>query len=337
MKITANTTANQTTNQDNNAGQIKRRLGFATAITGLALFAGACGFGGPTVESAAAPDAPTAVEIVEMVDLEVAVDTTDAVEDGKDATANPAPEFELGEIEPPATPETPAPAATPAPPAPTPVVSFCSDYQYPIAEYVEVINIQGSGPDSGLRVRTAPGVGHGIVEVAPQGTVLPISYTDDFGGCAVVDGDVWWSVIAIDGLPGWIHSFYATEFFGFEEEIPDFHGEEAFGEEIDAHADCLNLPSNGIDCLVVYRTGGVITFIEAVDTVSVEFAQLDCVYNGFLDACDVLEYLGFGFDTNYGLGNSLSMAPTEFLQQDCNDFGHTPAGVLACAELDFRI
>lgn len=70
---------------------------------------------------------------------------------------------------------------------------------------------------------------------------------------------------------------------------------------------------------------------EGEDDFDVVTAQISCVYEGFDGACDILEAFGYPASDNFGLGNSLSQAPDEFLIDDC-DAGDR----LACAELAFR-
>ena len=53
-------------------------------------------------------------------------------------------------------------------------------------------------------------------------------------------------------------------------------------------------------------------------------------------ACAALASIGQDVN-NYGLGNTLTQAPSEFLRQDCDTLGYNnPQGALACAELMVR-
>ncbi len=89
-------------------------------------------------------------------------------------------------------------------------------------------------------------------------------------------------------------------------------------------------------------TGGWVNahFLVAVESVPVDdrqdfpteaSAQVACVYEKELTACQLLESLGYPKRTNYGLGNSYSQAPSAALQDQC-----TAGDILACAELRTR-
>ena len=62
-----------------------------------------------------------------------------------------------------------------------------------------------------------------------------------------------------------------------------------------------------------------------------EEVQAHCVYLGFADACAELEMRGFYADSNYGLGNSLTMAPDADLWSACELYLS-----VECYELDAR-
>lgn len=59
--------------------------------------------------------------------------------------------------------------------------------------------------------------------------------------------------------------------------------------------------------------------------------QLACVYIGEQESCDTLVSAGFPAEGNYGLGNSLSQVPDNFIASDCANDSR-----LACAEISSR-
>ncbi len=65
--------------------------------------------------------------------------------------------------------------------------------------------------------------------------------------------------------------------------------------------------------------------------IATEEVQAHCVYLGFPDACAELEMRGFYADSNYGLGNSLTMAPDADLWVACDLYLS-----VECYELDAR-
>lgn len=67
------------------------------------------------------------------------------------------------------------------------------------------------------------------------------------------------------------------------------------------------------------------------DSYDVEAAQILCIYEGDGGACDLLVQDGLTEDSNYGLGNSYSMAPDDAINQQCLDGDN-----IACAEQEAR-
>ncbi len=143
-------------------------------------------------------------------------------------------------------------------------------------------------------------------------------------------GAVWWAIVDYEGDLAWVNSAFAFPFIeghGGGPGAPD--------TEKDASFDCSFLQSLPDTCITVIYRGDGSAVLEDPVSVPVEWAQLDCVYGGQADACFVLELAGYG-DRNYGLGNSLTQAPTEFLRDDCANLTGTGPGALACAELATR-
>jgi hypothetical protein len=102
-------------------------------------------------------------------------------------------------------------------------------------------------------------------------------------------------------------------------------------EEDDVEGDCVTLPDLAGNCFPLLRLGGEIILVDPLsDDERAEF-QFACVYQDNAEACEVLEFFGPGD----GVGNYYSMAPTEVLQDECENL----TGVeqkLACAEIATR-
>ncbi len=167
------------------------------------------------------------------------------------------------------------------------------------AQYV-VGNIPDDDPDGGLVVRLLPGAD------GPRSTVLPagtdVTVDSDLGGniCVVIGSSVWWHIGPSPELAvgGWINSAYVYDISG--------ETDEGIGDEENAG--------------------------QGEDDFDIELAQIECIYNGSDQACDLLTTFVAGPEDNYGLGNSYSMAPSEFLASDCLiEFDQ-----IACAELRTR-
>ncbi|MEZ5378530.1 MAG: hypothetical protein R2733_18645 [Acidimicrobiales bacterium] len=164
-----------------------------------------------------------------------------------------------------------------------------------------VSNIPANDPDGGLVARLLPGSDEQRIDVLPDGTIVDI-FADDLDCVVLGDGSVWWFVnTPLLATGGYVNSRYLA-------------GQTDMGQESDGNA-----------------AGGAAGGGE--DDFDVTLAQIDCIYNGGEQSCDLLTVSGIGSpDDNYGLGNSYSMAPSGFLAEDClisND-------QLACAELQAR-
>ncbi len=165
------------------------------------------------------------------------------------------------------------------------------------AEYV-VGNIPDNDPDGGLVVRLLPGADGPRSKVLPAGTDVMVDPDLNGNICIVIGSSVWWHLAPSPELAvgGWVNSAYVYDISG--------ETDEGIGDE--------------------ENTGE--------DDFDVELAQIECIYNDSAQACDLLTLFVAGVDDNYGLGNSYSMAPSEFLASDCLvDFDQ-----IACAELRFR-
>lgn len=70
---------------------------------------------------------------------------------------------------------------------------------------------------------------------------------------------------------------------------------------------------------------------EDQDSYDLVKTQVACVYEGFAEACDLLEMDGLTAQGNYGLGNSYSMAPDDAISSQCDE-----GDEIACAEQEYR-
>ncbi|WP_436794124.1 hypothetical protein [Actinospongicola halichondriae] len=70
---------------------------------------------------------------------------------------------------------------------------------------------------------------------------------------------------------------------------------------------------------------------EDQDSYDLVKAQVACIYDGFAEACDLLEQDGLTAQGNYGLGNSYSMAPDDAISSQCDE-----GDEIACAEQEYR-
>ncbi len=255
------------------------------------------------------------------------VEATDS-RDAADAGASDTEASDTGAAAPKSSaPKAPAPASA----APAPSASAgqtCSPSERPDGGQYFVVGIAADDADGGLVARVLPGSGEAARTVLPAGTVVDTSSEDGSegpAGCAkLANGSVWYDI----GHPslatgGWVNARYLDKTADDHVDQPE--------EEADAHADCVYLPDLPDTCNVVYYMGFDITAVEALTPdMNAEFHHA-CVYQGVAEACDVLAFDGVGD----GIGNSLSMTPTEFLVADCADL----TGVskkLACAELATR-
>lgn len=183
-----------------------------------------------------------------------------------------------------------------------------------------------------LNVRTGPGVSYKAFDHLQAGEYTEWAFYADNGGCLRIPGNgVWWAIWLEDqGTIGWAHSGYLVP------ELADWHGPE--NEVDDYHVDCVWLGDGS--CIEVVRDsyGSVVDVLSLVDDSQLTWTQLACVYRGDGSACDVLSYFGFGFDTNYGLGNSLTMTPSEDLLDACShyDGGNNASIAIMCEELESR-
>lgn len=159
-----------------------------------------------------------------------------------------------------------------------------------------VSNIPANDPDGGLVARLLPGAGEQAIDVLPDGTIVDIFDVTDCA--ALADGSVWWFVETPQlATGGYVNSAFLA-------------GQTDLGQESDGNA-----------------AGG------GEDDFDVALAQVDCVYGGADESCDLLVLAGIGtVDDNFGLGNSYSSAPAGFLAEDCL-IAFDP---IACAELEFR-
>ncbi|MEM9517907.1 MAG: hypothetical protein AAGA37_01175 [Actinomycetota bacterium] len=320
---------------------------WAIAAGALAIVLGACGAGQTSSTEAEAQPTPAVV----------ADDTNNA------SIETPAPAETAALAPVPANPaEEPAPSASgqsPVAPAPAPAAAQegvdeenhndgqmsmgeneCYGIEYPSAEWITIIHTLETLDGATVPVYTEPGHDAPIAASFPGETqlnVLPHSADSCFFDGA---GEIWWAVWVSQTESGWINRSVVID--GSED--PDFaedHVDQPIDEdgvddgtwedEEDASYDCFFLNSRPGDCVVViYSNEGM--FVDSTPTAEwVQWAHLECFYQGNTGACDVLNAL------DYDPVNELTMTPTEFLQADCAEL---PAGsveaALACAELATR-
>ncbi len=232
---------------------------------------------------------------------------------------------------------TPAPNPAPAP-APSPnraaVIGDCNGADLPehaIFYFVEA---------SGLNVRATPSPDAAKIGVYADADMVALAGATLEHCARTAGGSVWWQVDHPTAGFGWVNAAYLVEelsdgvFPDSGSHVPLDHIDPPV-EEPDVHIDCAFVPSIG-QCVEVTRgPAGEVDQVLFPEVVPVDWAQLDCVYGGDADACQVLTKIGFGADSNYGLGNSLTQTPTEFLLADCDTLSGA-AGHLACAELTAR-
>lgn len=292
-----------------------RRRSIVTLAAALTVLGAACGPSGEATDTLAVAPATPAADAA----------TTESATD----PATPAP------AAPSVQPADTTPAAAPAPaPDRTAVIGACNVADLP--EHAILYFLDASG----LNVRATP---------SPDGTKIGVYAADDlvmpagatFDECArTAGGSVWWQVDHPTAGIGWVNAAFLVEetYDGVFEDSGSHVPLDQIDppvEEPDVHIDCAYVPSIG-QCVEVTRgPAGEVDQVLFPELVPVDWAQLDCVYGGDSDACQVLTKIGFGADSNHGLGNSLSQTPTEFLLADCDTLSGA-AGHLACAELDAR-
>lgn len=171
----------------------------------------------------------------------------------------------------------------------------CSPAQAPDGGEYAVTNIPADDPDGGLVARLLPGTAGERIDVLPEGTV--VDSDAERPGCVVTaDGGVWWAIDTPTlATGGWVNSrFLGPVGSGGGDGSDDGGGEDDF---------------------------------------DIALAQLDCVYRGNEESCDLLVTFGIGTaDDNHGLGNSYSQAPDDAIVELCT----VDADAIACAEGELR-
>lgn len=288
--------------------------------TGLAIGLAACSQGGPQVDTAAPVTAAPVTTVIdgETISTEPASDSTNRL--GNSVRNGGVTEVAMEDMD-----DMDADDMTEAPaPKPIPVAQDCLIEEFPPSTDVFAI--------SDLNVRRGAGTHNSAIGHLVENEIAEFAFYADNDGCVYLEGSgVWWAVwLDSQQTIGWSHSNYLAPYFPDYVEVP--------ADEVDdVHFDCVFL-SDG-SCITVTRNddgtiGGVFDPVDADQTV---FAQIDCVYYGDGDACDLLTQIGLG-DNNFGLGNSLTQIPTEDLINTCSHDipANNPHLLIECEELFAR-